>query len=665
MNYIELKNVNLKFKDQVIFEEANLEISKPGLYCLIGRNGCGKTTLFNILTKKIKLDSGYVSVNNEEISYCDANSYLFTNLTVRENLLLITDNLDNILNMLEKFNVSKLIDSSPESLSEGERQRIAIIRTILEDKPIMLLDEVTSHIDDDASDIVLNYLKELSKNHIIIYVTHYKTEVKRFADYIIKIQENKFLVETQNIIDNDLKEYIKLEYKPTKILNKIIRFIPDYIFSFLFAVLISITLLVVWLTSLTPNQAMLDVESKSLNPQYSVIDDYCMNIFDSTKDKESKPDLDGRVEKFVENNPNFQLGFMWYNLTSCKDETEENYTAIIHYFLFDNNLSDYEILCPSQTYDKLEYYNFATNNVLKFRNVEADIKILEGTYYFDFLVANEYTFKQIDKFNNKMINTTSETQVHLVSGRMPENDDEMVVSTKSACLEETTFTYTYANVKKTFDIVGVYDYVTSSIYEVEPYYIVQDTAFDFKLEADVLQTRYIDFIAYGDSRYLTSDDLNYIKDANLYIINDVMEESFNAYNNFKNLKDDFIRLLIFALVFDALTVAFYISYWFNANKDRYIELKILNRISLIKKRCVTKKVILNIVIFTMGLILYFIARNIINDSLLQECFSLSTIEQHQFTFIHNNLLFFMLPLVIIIQSMITTIQLRRTLYDRI
>lgn len=102
MNYIELKDINLKFNNQVIFESANLKIKSPGFYCLVGRNGCGKTTLFNVLTKRVKLDSGNISIKNEEdISYCDANSILFNNLTVRENLLLVTDNLENILKLLK------------------------------------------------------------------------------------------------------------------------------------------------------------------------------------------------------------------------------------------------------------------------------------------------------------------------------------------------------------------------------------------------------------------------------------------------------------------------------------------------------------------------------------------------------------------------------------
>lgn len=200
MNVIELNNINLSFNKQVIFDDASLAISTPGFYCLVGRNGTGKTTLFNILTNKVKINSGKIITNRDDISYCDANLLLFTHLTVRENLYLITSDNDKIINLLNKFQIEKLLDVYPKHLSEGERQRVAIARTILEDKQIILLDEVTSHIDDKNAQIVLNYLKELSRDHIIIYATHFKKEVNFYADSIIKIENHKM------ILSNSLKK---------------------------------------------------------------------------------------------------------------------------------------------------------------------------------------------------------------------------------------------------------------------------------------------------------------------------------------------------------------------------------------------------------------------------------------------------------------------------
>ncbi len=226
MNYIELKNVNLKFKDQVIFNDASICIQKPGLYCLVGRNGCGKTTLFNVLTKRVKIDSGKLYSNTEKISYVDAKSFLFTNLTVKENLNVVSNDETRIDFLTNKFNLNIILDTRVKQLSEGERQRVAIIRALLEDKEIILLDEVTSHIDDETSILILNYLKELSKTHIIIYATHDEKDVDEFADSIIHIEEEKIIIKEINSINNQVIESQKNDYNPINLLNKIIRFIP-------------------------------------------------------------------------------------------------------------------------------------------------------------------------------------------------------------------------------------------------------------------------------------------------------------------------------------------------------------------------------------------------------------------------------------------------------
>ena len=72
--------------------------------------------------------------------------------------------------------------------------------------------------------------------------------------------------------------------------------------------------------------------------------------------------------------------------------------------------------------------------------------------------------------------------------------------------------------------------------------------------------------------------MNYILDSHLYIINYMIEESYNAYINFKNIRSDFVRMLVFVITFDILILFFYIYLWFNSNRDRFLELRKLNRI---------------------------------------------------------------------------------------
>lgn len=662
MSIIELKNINFSFKNQVIFEDANLIIDKPGFYCLVGKNGCGKTTLFNILTKNKKIQSGEIKfVKDDLISYCDANSSLFLNLSVHENLNLVSDNEEYLNELIKKFKIEKLIDASPKHLSEGERQRVAITRTLLEDKEIMLLDEVTSHIDDKTASIILSYLKELSKTHIIIYATHCKKEVFKYADYSIKIEDKKILLNEINEITNQIEYKNNNNYYPKKLLNKVISFKLDYVFLILFSVLTALSLIAVWLSILTPNKAFLDVESYSKASQYSVIDDYSMNIFDPTNTTYSLgTNVDDFSYQFVKKNSKFKLGIKLYTFWKTN---EDNYQT--QYYLFDNSLDDYEIRCNKNCYDELKERGIVTGSNFKFKNVNANIEVIDGNFYYDIFVTNEFTFKKINIYNSTSVQTTDSTQVHLISGRMPENKDEIVVAnSEKIFIENDTYTLDYSGISKTFKVVGIYDTITSSPYDTYPSVITTPDGRDEWLEADIYELIYRGYIAYGNIKDLTSDDVDYILSSNMFIINDMMEESYNTYTYFKSLGQTFIRILVFVITFDILIVSYYISYWFNSNIYKYDELYRLNKINLIKKKTIISKILMNVILFIFSIILFLIVRKYINEFLLSKCFTNYSIHKYNLTFIKNNILFVLIPLILIIQTVVSTIQLRRVLYDR-
>ncbi len=665
MNIIELNNINLSFNKQLIFENATLALSEPGFYALVGPNGSGKTTLFNILTNRVQIYSGEVITSRDDISYCDANSLLFSNLTVRENLNLVSNDEDHIINLLNKFHVEKLLDVYPKRLSEGERQRIAIIRTILEDKQVMLLDEVTSHIDNKNAHIVLDYLKELSKNHIIIYATHFKKEVRIYADSQILIENHKIVVSDINYTDKRLIDKKVNSYNPSKILNKIIRFKPDFVFTALFVILISFTLSIIWLSSITKITAIKNVETKSLNSKYSVIDDYSMNIYDYYfKSYSTGTFRDETVSEFVNRNSKFKLGLKSYYLSNGANNWDSS-DFFIQYYLFDNSLSDNEIVCSNYTYNSLvNDYSLASNYTMNYRGDTFHITVIEGEYPFTFFITNEYTYKVISKFHfNYHVATINDTQVHLTSGRMPENDDEILKS--DTVYGEDTQDFVFGDQRKTFKIVGTYDYVIDSIYDDNPWYVVYSNhAFDFKLEAsDVLKTVSQGFIAYGDTLDLTPDDINFILDNDLYVINDVMKYAYESYVFVNNLRDSIVKVLIFVITLDIVTISYYISYWLHSNNDRYDELKRLNKIKLVKNKCISTRFILCLITFSIGVLLYLIAQNLINKVLVGSCFSSVSLYTYNFSFINNTFLYYAIPLLILIEMIVGFIQVERSIYD--
>ncbi len=150
-------------------QEVNLNASKGEIILISGRSGVGKTTLFNIISGFYEPVSGSILFNGENlcvkppwkrpVSTMFQSDNLFPHLSVKENLMLgIRNKLEHIENMKNKINfldVNSLINRKSHDLSGGELQRIALIRTLLREQPILLLDEPFSALD-------LNMIKKAS-----------------------------------------------------------------------------------------------------------------------------------------------------------------------------------------------------------------------------------------------------------------------------------------------------------------------------------------------------------------------------------------------------------------------------------------------------------------------------------------------------------------------
>lgn len=215
---LEIKNVCKKY-DRKVLNNVNLVFGDTGFYCLIGDSGSGKSTLLNIIAGIEKLDEGNVYYNGKDISLINSSyynnkivSYIFQSYnlidkySVKENVLLplrirkdkINVDLDDIFGALK---IKYLINRFINKLSGGEKQRVAIARTIVQDAKIILADEPTGALDSSNSLRIMSILKRISKDKLVIVVTHNKKLAYRFADGIINIKDG--IVENNNDIIRD------------------------------------------------------------------------------------------------------------------------------------------------------------------------------------------------------------------------------------------------------------------------------------------------------------------------------------------------------------------------------------------------------------------------------------------------------------------------------
>ena len=215
-----LKNINITFPDQ-------------GMVYIVGKSGSGKSTLLNVIGGIDKYDSGQLIIENavledNNIDYSintvdtsnftrkDFNSYRNTyigfifqefnvikGLTVYENIALslelqkksVVENNDKILEIINKVGLTGKENRRINELSGGERQRVAIARALIKDPKVIIADEPTGNLDSKNRDIVMNILKELSKEKLVIIVTHDKHLSKRYGDREIKIKDGEIVAD--------------------------------------------------------------------------------------------------------------------------------------------------------------------------------------------------------------------------------------------------------------------------------------------------------------------------------------------------------------------------------------------------------------------------------------------------------------------------------------
>lgn len=199
---ISLHNINKFYNSGTqkfhALKDVNIVFPEKGMVFIVGKSGSGKSTLLNVIGGIDSYDSGELIIdglNTKNFSRNDFNSYrnsyigfifqefnVIKNLTVFENIALslqlknesIKDNYDLIMNTIEVVGLKGKEKRKMNQLSGGERQRVAIARALVKNPKVIIADEPTGNLDKNNRDIVMDILKNLSTNHLVLIVTHDK-----------------------------------------------------------------------------------------------------------------------------------------------------------------------------------------------------------------------------------------------------------------------------------------------------------------------------------------------------------------------------------------------------------------------------------------------------------------------------------------------------------
>ena len=211
---IEFKNVSFTYEKQEILKNVSFEIEPQSFTAIVGKSGSGKSTIFRLLLRLYKADKGTILLDDESIydytkevyssniSIVTQKPFIF-DMSIRENFNLVDSNHehqieackrvgihDYIMSLKDGYNTKLIADA--ENISNGQKQLIALARTLLSKSEVLLFDEVTSSLDINTSKHVMNVLKDLKRDHTILMITH-KPALMKLADDVIVIDHGRLV----------------------------------------------------------------------------------------------------------------------------------------------------------------------------------------------------------------------------------------------------------------------------------------------------------------------------------------------------------------------------------------------------------------------------------------------------------------------------------------
>lgn len=210
---IEFKNLSFSYDDRKILNNINLSITKGSLFAIAGESGLGKSTFAKVLFKNLDDYSGEILIDGKSLRdfsksdinalgfYVSPDSYVF-NESIMDNLKKATKLSEHeILEWIEEKNILKFVKTLPDGfntiigengklISPGQRQQIICVRSLLANRKIYIFDEMTSSVDTENEIAILDLIKMISKNSIVMFVSHKMKQVNK-ADFVLFMGKEK------------------------------------------------------------------------------------------------------------------------------------------------------------------------------------------------------------------------------------------------------------------------------------------------------------------------------------------------------------------------------------------------------------------------------------------------------------------------------------------
>ena len=238
MSQIEIKSLNAYYDKLHVLKDINLNVEKGEILSLIGPSGSGKSSLLKMLVGLLTPKSGEVTLNNNQVNYKNKTDLrkireqiaivfqqynLFQNMNVLKNVCIAPTKIqkrnqkeveDQAVSLLEKVGLKDKLKSYPDELSGGQQQRVAIARALCLNPEILLLDEVTSALDPELVQEVLDAIRILAAEGMtMLIVSHEMSFVKEVSSRVVFMDNGSIIeINEPKIIFENPKEKRTLDF---------------------------------------------------------------------------------------------------------------------------------------------------------------------------------------------------------------------------------------------------------------------------------------------------------------------------------------------------------------------------------------------------------------------------------------------------------------------
>lgn len=412
---LELKHITKTYKTSKGVKtraliDINLRFPERGMVFVLGKSGSGKSTLLNIIGGLDQADEGEIIINGKSSSsfkQSDYDSYrntyvgfifqefnLMEEYTIEKNIAMALQlqqreaSKEDIERVLASLGLSGYAQRYPNELSGGQKQRVAIARALIKEPEILMADEPTGALDSTTGKEIFDTLKELSKEKLVIVVSHDRESAQTYADRIIEFKDGKVESDSAPEVEEHTEEFhaihSHLPFKDSFRLgvsclgHKKIRMVFTIILTSFALLLLALSDAVGNFNSVNAqNKAAVELEEYMAGVRYQYLDEYGNAVYTSTDPQINDKDIAEVVKEHPDKK--FAKVYTWATNTigfsnlGVGDLEQSAYTSAVEQFKFTemNSFDDLNLKDVVGTYPK-DYKEVAISSYL------ADIMIAQG-----------------------------------------------------------------------------------------------------------------------------------------------------------------------------------------------------------------------------------------------------------------------------------------------